>query len=111
MDVTTMTGVLAACCTTASYFPQLKKCWETEETGDLSLGMFSTLFAGLTLWVVYGVLRSDADSRALAIGLLSALQGGYLLAKASRDVYPMRAALDMAIAQLRAYATETDSSA
>ncbi len=60
MDVTTMTGVLAACCTTASYFPQLKKCWETEETGDLSLGMFSTLFAGLTLWVVYGVLRSDA---------------------------------------------------
>ncbi|MFD5329594.1 TetR/AcrR family transcriptional regulator [Streptomyces sp. NPDC127092] len=57
------------------------------------------------------VLRSDADSRALAIGLLSALQGGYLLAKASRDVYPMRAALDMAIAQLRAYATETDSSA
>ena len=58
-----------------------------------------------------GVLRSDADSRALASGLLSALQGGYLLAKASRDVYPMRAALDMAIAQLRAYATETDSSA
>lgn len=42
-----------------------------------------------------GVLRSDADSRALASGLLSALQGGYLLAKASRDVYPMRAALDM----------------
>ena len=58
-----------------------------------------------------GVLRSDADSRALASGLLSALQGGYLLAKASRDVYPMRAALDMAIAQLGAYATETDSSA
>src|SRR4051812_14834178 len=60
MDMTTTTGVLAACCTTASYFPQLKKCWETEETGDLSLGMLLTLFAGLSLWIVYGVLRSDA---------------------------------------------------
>lgn len=60
VDMTTITGVLAACCTTASYFPQLKKCWETEETGDLSLGMFLTLFAGLSLWVVYGILRSDA---------------------------------------------------
>jgi MtN3 and saliva related transmembrane protein len=60
MDAATVTGVLAACCTTASYFPQLKKCWETQETGDLSLGMFLTLFAGIALWVVYGVLRHDA---------------------------------------------------
>jgi MtN3 and saliva related transmembrane protein len=59
MDAATVTGVLAACCTTASYFPQLKKCWDTQETGDLSLGMFLTLFGGLSLWVVYGVLRSD----------------------------------------------------
>jgi MtN3 and saliva related transmembrane protein len=59
MDITTATGILAACCTTASYFPQLKKCWETQETGDLSLGMFLTLLAGISLWVAYGVLRSD----------------------------------------------------
>jgi MtN3 and saliva related transmembrane protein len=59
MNLTTIVGVLAACCTTASYFPQLKKCWETQETGDLSLGMFLTLFAGIALWVAYGVMRSD----------------------------------------------------
>jgi len=30
-------GGVAALCTTVSYFPQLKKCWQTGETGDLSL--------------------------------------------------------------------------
>lgn len=49
-----------------------------------------------------GVLRAEADSRALAIGLLAALQGGYLLAKTARDVKFMRVAVDMAIAQIRA---------
>jgi TetR/AcrR family transcriptional repressor of nem operon len=51
-----------------------------------------------------GVLRADADSRALASGLLAALQGGYLLAKTARDVNLMRVAVDMAIAQVRAFA-------
>lgn len=53
-----------------------------------------------------GVLRQDADARALASGLLAALQGGYLLAQTARDVYPMRVALDMAIAQVRTFAVE-----
>jgi len=52
-----------------------------------------------------GVLRADADSRALASGLLAALQGGYLLAKTARDVNLMKVAVDMAIAQVRAFAT------
>jgi len=59
MDSTTLVGGLAATCTTVSYFPQLKKCWETGEAGDLSLGMFLILFAGLATWVVYGVMRKD----------------------------------------------------
>lgn len=59
-DIATVTGTFAACCTTASYFPQLKKCWDTQQTGDLSIGMFLTLFIGIALWVVYGALRSDA---------------------------------------------------
>ena len=76
MDVTTLTGIAAACCTTASYFPQLKKCWETEETSDLSLGMFLTLFAGIALWVVYGILRSDSVvliANAISLCLLSGI--------------------------------------
>lgn len=56
-----------------------------------------------------GVLRSDAESRALASGLLAALQGGYLLAKTTRDVNLMRVAVDMAIAHLRSFTIEEDS--
>jgi MtN3 and saliva related transmembrane protein len=76
MDWTTLTGVAAACCTTVSYFPQLKKCWETNETDDLSLGMFLTLFAGIALWVVYGILRSDPVvlvANAVSLCLLSGI--------------------------------------
>ena len=56
-----------------------------------------------------GVLTASADAHALATGLLAALQGGYLLAKTARDVRPMRVVLDMAIAQVRAYSTESNS--
>jgi MtN3 and saliva related transmembrane protein len=60
MNATTLIGLMAALCTTASYIPQLKKCWETGSAGDLSLKMFSILAAGIALWVVYSVLQGDA---------------------------------------------------
>ena len=56
-----------------------------------------------------GILRADADSRALATGLLAALQGGYLLAKTARDLNLMRVAVDMAIGQIRAFTTDSVS--
>jgi MtN3 and saliva related transmembrane protein len=59
MDTATIAGGCAAFCTTVSYFPQLKKCWETGESGDLSLTMFSVLTVGIGLWILYGVLKSD----------------------------------------------------
>ncbi len=59
MDAATIAGGCSAFCTTISYFPQLKKCWETGETGDLSLLMFAVLTVGIALWVFYGFLRSD----------------------------------------------------
>ena len=55
----TLVGAVAAICTTASYFPQLKKSWETGETDDLSKKMLLLLGIGLTLWLVYGVMRGD----------------------------------------------------
>jgi MtN3 and saliva related transmembrane protein len=77
MDFTTIVGLIAAFCTTISYYPQLKKCWETGSAGDLSLTMFLTLGAGVALWVVYGFLKSDiviilanAISLALLFGIL-----------------------------------------
>ena len=77
MDFTTLIGLVAAFCTTVSYYPQLKKCWTTGSAEDLSLTMFITLSAGVGLWVVYGVLKNDfviiianAVSLALLMGIL-----------------------------------------
>ncbi len=59
MDTTTLVGFLAAVCTSVSYFPQLKKCWDTGKAEDLSLLMFSILATGVATWVLYGVLKGD----------------------------------------------------
>jgi TetR/AcrR family transcriptional repressor of nem operon len=55
------------------------------------------LAAGFRRMQDLGVLAAKADPDALAIGLMAALQGGYLLAQADHDVTPMATALDMAI--------------
>ena len=55
----TAIGLFAAFCTTVSYFPQLKKCWETGSAGDLSLKMFLILSLGVASWIFYGFLQSD----------------------------------------------------
>jgi MtN3 and saliva related transmembrane protein len=55
----TSIGLFAAFCTTASYIPQLKKCWDTGSAGDLSLKTFLVLSIGIAAWVVYGVLQKD----------------------------------------------------
>lgn len=55
----TVVGVAAALCTTASYVPQVRKSWQTGETGDLSLWMLFLLALGLALWLAYGLMRSD----------------------------------------------------
>jgi MtN3 and saliva related transmembrane protein len=57
--MTTLIGLVAAFCTTASYYPQLMKCWKTGSAGDLSLKMFGLLATGVTLWTIYGVLQND----------------------------------------------------
>jgi MtN3 and saliva related transmembrane protein len=59
LDLVTVIGLIAATGTTLSYVPQLKKCWETGKADDLSLKMFTILAFGITMWVVYGVLKKD----------------------------------------------------
>jgi MtN3 and saliva related transmembrane protein len=57
MGISTVVGLVAAFCTTVSYYPQLRKCWQTRTAGDLSLKMFITLATGVALWIVYGALQ------------------------------------------------------
>jgi MtN3 and saliva related transmembrane protein len=52
-------GGLAAALTSLSYVPQVKKAWPPGATADLSLKMLVALTGGLSLWVVYGVMKSD----------------------------------------------------
>jgi hypothetical protein len=53
-----------------------------------------------------GTLSPKADPQQLAIGLMAALQGGYLLANTAHDVRPMEIALDLALEHLKSYLTE-----
>jgi len=55
----TVIGLVAAACTTAANFPQLKKAWSTGQTDDISLKTLLLFACGLGLWVVYGVLQKD----------------------------------------------------
>jgi hypothetical protein len=53
-----------------------------------------------------GVLRADADPDALAVGVMAALQGGYLLAQTAHDSGPMRVALGMALDHVRSFTAD-----
>jgi hypothetical protein len=53
-----------------------------------------------------GALKPAADPAALAIGLMAAVQGGYLLADTAHDVRPMRTAIDEALEHVGTCLTE-----
>jgi TetR/AcrR family transcriptional regulator, transcriptional repressor for nem operon len=84
---------------------------DTDEQARLSLaGLFGAwqdlLAAGLRRMQDRGALRADADPGRLAIGLMAALQGGYLLASTAHDVRPMEIALDQALEYVRSCLAE-----
>jgi len=58
--------------------------------------------AGLERMQQSGELRRDADVGELAVGLMAAVQGGYLLSQTRRDGRSMALALDMALSCVRA---------
>jgi MtN3 and saliva related transmembrane protein len=59
MNSVTLLGLVAGCCTTLAYLPQVIKAWRTRSTRDISLGMFSLMACGLLLWLAYGLLLHD----------------------------------------------------
>lgn len=72
----TVIGSLAAFCTTVSYVPQVRKCWTTGKADDLSLRMFLILTLGISLWVLYGFLKSDAvivAANSVSLGFLGVI--------------------------------------
>ncbi|MFF7680607.1 TetR/AcrR family transcriptional regulator [Actinacidiphila glaucinigra] len=59
--------------------------------------------AGLRRMQENGSLNEGADPAKLAVSVMAALQGSYLLAQMARDVEPMRIAMDMALAHVKTY--------
>ena len=59
MDYIGFVGLIAGALTTVSLLPQLFKTIKLKETKDISLIWCATLFTGVFLWVVYGLLISD----------------------------------------------------
>jgi hypothetical protein len=53
-----------------------------------------------------GELDVEADVAELAIGIMAAYQGGYLLSQAGRSGQPMALALDLAIRNVEALAPQ-----
>lgn len=52
-----------------------------------------------------GALPADASVEQLAVGLMGALQGGYLLAQTAHDVAPMRISITMALEHIERLST------
>lgn len=77
-----------------------------DELADVFDRWTDLLRAGLRAMRDRGDLRLDADPDELALGLLSALQGGRLLAQIRRDVGPVEAALNTMLARIRSFATD-----
>lgn len=54
--MTEIIGFIAALLTTSCYLPQVWHTWQTREVAGISLLMYLTLFAGVSFWLVYGIL-------------------------------------------------------
>ena len=76
MTSTTLLGLVAAACTTASFVPQVVKAWRSGSSADLSLGMYSLFTVGIALWLAYGIAIRDVPviaSNAITLGLVAAI--------------------------------------
>jgi len=52
-------GITAGTLCTVSFIPQIIKIYKTKNAGDLSLITFLVFAAGVSLWLLYGILTKD----------------------------------------------------
>ena len=78
IDQNEIIGLIAAVCTTFAFVPQVMKVWKTKQTKDLSLRMYSIMFLGILLWLVYDILI-DSLSIILANVVTATLVGTILV--------------------------------
>lgn len=59
MEQTTLIGLIAACCTTAAFIPQVIQIIRTGNVDGISLHMYSIFTFGVSMWLVYGLIVQD----------------------------------------------------
>jgi MtN3 and saliva related transmembrane protein len=58
-ELTQLLGYAAALLTTSSFVPQALLTLRTRDVSGISLGMYAAFTAGVTLWLLYGVLLGE----------------------------------------------------
>ena len=59
MSLIQIIGIAASTCTATSLIPQLVKLCREKKADDLSMPMLGILFAGVMLWIIYGIFKHD----------------------------------------------------
>jgi MtN3 and saliva related transmembrane protein len=59
MDMIQILGLAAGACTSLAAVPQLYKTWKTKEVENISLKMFLLYVVGMSMWLTYGIIKSD----------------------------------------------------
>jgi MtN3 and saliva related transmembrane protein len=59
MNITQIVGIIAGILTAISMLPQLIKMIKEKKAEDISILMLIVLLSGLSLWIVYGIMRED----------------------------------------------------
>ncbi|KAA5535864.1 SemiSWEET transporter [Paenimyroides baculatum] len=55
----TVIGTIAGILTSVSMIPQLIKVLKEKDVENLSWGMIAVLLIGVSLWVVYGIMKNE----------------------------------------------------
>lgn len=55
----TIIGTIAGILTSVSMIPQLIKVLKEKDVENLSWGMIAVLLTGVSLWVVYGIMKDE----------------------------------------------------
>jgi MtN3 and saliva related transmembrane protein len=55
-----LVGYLAATLTTAAFLPQVLQVWQSKSTKDLALPTLLSFIAGVSMWLIYGLLLNSA---------------------------------------------------
>jgi MtN3 and saliva related transmembrane protein len=56
MELVDSVGYLAATLTTAAFVPQVAQVWKSKSTKDLALPTLLSFIAGVSMWLIYGLL-------------------------------------------------------